>query len=465
MEGNRSVNAVFVEIENILTLNTEGSGTVTANPSQGTYTSGTEVTLTATAATGWTFDRWEGDLTGNTNPATITMDADKTVTAVFTQNSYTLTVTTTGNGTVAKAPDQAEYLHGTEVTLTATPSSGWVFDRWEGDLTGSANPATVLMEGNRSVNAVFVLEDPILNISIEGQGSVSKSPDLENYTLGSEVVLTATPSEGWIFIGWSGSVDSNVNPITIVMDSSKTIQALFARSLEVSFVVNNASCPGSADGKITLTATGGVAPYSFEWDITGSTSTNEQSNLGAGIYTVTVSDASGSTSIVVAEVKDEDIIAPVPDVSQLPTINEEFIVGELPVPTASDNCDGQILGVTTTTFPISVSTRVTWTFTDSSGNSSSQTQEVILNDSEPRVYPNPVDDDGFWIIFPAMSSKTKYQVALYTTAGSLVTEREFDIEVGNNRVFWTIDHVDWSRGTYLLIIKSNRGTEVLKILK
>jgi uncharacterized repeat protein (TIGR02543 family) len=110
---------------------------------QGTYTNGTEVTSDCfSGETGWTFDRWEGDLTGSTNPATITMDADKTVTAVFTQNQYTLTVTTTGNGTVAKAPDQAEYLHGTEVTLTAIPSSGWVFDRWEGDLTGSTNPAS-----------------------------------------------------------------------------------------------------------------------------------------------------------------------------------------------------------------------------------------------------------------------------------------------------------------------------------
>jgi hypothetical protein len=249
------------------------------------------------------------------------------------------------------------------------------------------------------------------------------------------------------------------------MDDQKTIRALFIQSLEVSTNIVDATCPGSSDGKITLTVTGGVSPYTFEWDISGSSSTNEKSGLPAGIYTVNISDASGLSATVIAEVKDEDKIAPVLNVGQLPTINGDIIVGELPIPTATDGCDGTIQGVTATTFPIAASTTVTWTFTDSSGNRSSQTQEVILNDSEPRVYPNPVGDDGFWIIFPAMPSTTKYLVSLYTTAGSLVTEREFNIEVGNNRVFWTIDHIDWIRGTYLLILKSNWGTEVLKILK
>jgi hypothetical protein len=41
------------------------------------------VDLTANADPGWTFDHWEGDLTGNFNPDTINIDGDKTVTAVF----------------------------------------------------------------------------------------------------------------------------------------------------------------------------------------------------------------------------------------------------------------------------------------------------------------------------------------------------------------------------------------------
>jgi hypothetical protein len=64
-------------------VNPSGAGIVTLNPAGGTYNAGTAVTLTATPNSGYTFSSWSGDLTGSTNPAQITMDGNKTVTAVF----------------------------------------------------------------------------------------------------------------------------------------------------------------------------------------------------------------------------------------------------------------------------------------------------------------------------------------------------------------------------------------------
>jgi uncharacterized repeat protein (TIGR02543 family) len=52
------------------------------------------VTLTATADAGWTFSNWTGDLTGSTNPDTITMDGNKTVTATFTETPVETTIDT-----------------------------------------------------------------------------------------------------------------------------------------------------------------------------------------------------------------------------------------------------------------------------------------------------------------------------------------------------------------------------------
>lgn len=60
-----------------------GSGSVTLNPVGGTYAAGTVVTLTANPAAGYYFASWSGDLTGSANPTTITMNANKTVTANF----------------------------------------------------------------------------------------------------------------------------------------------------------------------------------------------------------------------------------------------------------------------------------------------------------------------------------------------------------------------------------------------
>ncbi|MBU0640324.1 MAG: hypothetical protein KKB50_15775, partial [Planctomycetes bacterium] len=76
--------------------------------------------------------------------------------AVFVQDQYTLTVNVTGSGSVTKTPDQATYTYGQNVDLEAFPDAGWTFDRWEGDLTGSTNPDTLTMDGNKTVTAVFV---------------------------------------------------------------------------------------------------------------------------------------------------------------------------------------------------------------------------------------------------------------------------------------------------------------------
>jgi uncharacterized repeat protein (TIGR02543 family) len=68
-----------------LTIQVTGQGTVAMNPTGGSYSAGTAVTLTATADSGWQFSGWSGDLTGSVNPAAVTMDANKSVTATFTE--------------------------------------------------------------------------------------------------------------------------------------------------------------------------------------------------------------------------------------------------------------------------------------------------------------------------------------------------------------------------------------------
>ncbi|MBN2561449.1 MAG: S41 family peptidase [Phycisphaerae bacterium] len=73
--------------EYTLTVNITGSGTVDLDPAGGTYAFGTSVEPAANADEGWQFDHWEGDLTGSTNPDTIVMDEDKTVTAVFVEEA------------------------------------------------------------------------------------------------------------------------------------------------------------------------------------------------------------------------------------------------------------------------------------------------------------------------------------------------------------------------------------------
>lgn len=97
---------------------------------------------------------------------------------------YTLSVTTTGSGTVALSPPGGSYPAGTVVTLTAQPAAGWQFQQWQGHLSGSANPASVTMDASKSVTAVFVQS------SGGGGGPVAFGETVSGTALSSNTVTT-----------------------------------------------------------------------------------------------------------------------------------------------------------------------------------------------------------------------------------------------------------------------------------
>ncbi|MES2277747.1 MAG: ice-binding family protein [Bacteroidota bacterium] len=83
--ANRTLVANFTAITFTLTV-TAVNGTVIKNPNQATYNSGSTVQLTATPNLGYTFSSWSVDASGSTNPLTVTMNANKNITANFTLN-------------------------------------------------------------------------------------------------------------------------------------------------------------------------------------------------------------------------------------------------------------------------------------------------------------------------------------------------------------------------------------------
>ena len=147
--------ATAVEILGQISASIEGSGDVAREPDQPTYHYGDVVTLTATASPGWSFAGWSGDLSGATNPATLTVTSNHVVTATFTQDEYALTLDTVGDGSAAREPDQPTYRYGDVVTLTATANPGWSFATWSGDLSGATNPATLTVRSRQVVTATF----------------------------------------------------------------------------------------------------------------------------------------------------------------------------------------------------------------------------------------------------------------------------------------------------------------------
>jgi hypothetical protein len=121
---------------------------------------GAGVVQVATSGTTGVFTVAVGGLTPGTNYAFKAYASNAngtsyTSVAAFTTPPYNLS-TTASNGTILRSPDQASYASGTEVTLTAVPSGDSSFQGWSGDLSGTTNPTTIIMNGNKSVSALFV---------------------------------------------------------------------------------------------------------------------------------------------------------------------------------------------------------------------------------------------------------------------------------------------------------------------
>ncbi len=228
--ANAAVTAHFTQDQYTLSVTLAGSGTVTKNPSQATYVYGQVVRLTAQPTLGWSFGMWTGNATGTTNPVNVTMTGNKAVTAHFTQNQYTVTVSSVGSGTVTRTPNQSTYIYGQTVNLTAIPNPGWTFSFWSGNATGTANPVQITVTGNMAAAAHFTQNQYTLTTSVNGNGTITRLPNQSTYTYGQSVQLTAVAAAGWTFNHWSGNVTGTTNPVNITINGNKAVTAHFTQN-------------------------------------------------------------------------------------------------------------------------------------------------------------------------------------------------------------------------------------------
>ncbi len=226
-----------------------GAGSVTSVPAgidcpgdcTESYPETETVELTATADAGSIFVGWSGACSG-TGVCSVDMDVDRTATATFELlRNLTVSRTGSGSGGVTSAPPgidcgsdcSEDYAHGTDVTLTATPAPGSAFAGWSGACSGTGICA-VDMTQDRSASASFV---PLRTLSVarvgDGVGTVTSVPGgigcgsdcTEDYVDGTDVTLTATPSSGSFFAGWSG--DCTGGSCVLDMTANRTATATF----------------------------------------------------------------------------------------------------------------------------------------------------------------------------------------------------------------------------------------------
>ena len=150
-EDSQTPNTPPAQIIKQYTLSVTAGDGGSVSTTGGTFSQGTQVSITATPNAGYSFSSWSNGSTAN--PLSVTLNSDTSVTANFQVivNSYTLTVSAGDGGSVSS--EGGEYEEGTEVTVTATPDEGYKFTGWsDGE---SYQSRVVTLNSDITISAFF----------------------------------------------------------------------------------------------------------------------------------------------------------------------------------------------------------------------------------------------------------------------------------------------------------------------
>ncbi|MCX7112778.1 MAG: M6 family metalloprotease domain-containing protein [Proteobacteria bacterium] len=155
---------------------------------------------------------------------------------------YKLTVTPSQGGRIASNPNgidcgticSADFTHGTQVGLTATPISNFAFLGWGGACSGTG-ACNVTMDAAKNVTGDFKPIAYSLTVAVTGKGTVTSNPIGINcdtscsspFNQGTSVNLTASPQNGFVFAGWTGACGGTTT-CAVTMDSAKNVNATFS---------------------------------------------------------------------------------------------------------------------------------------------------------------------------------------------------------------------------------------------
>lgn len=311
-------------VESYAITKSASNGTISTQVSSSEVTEAEEnatVTITATPSTGYSFSSWSVTKTtggaavsvtnASANPTTFTMPAEAvTVTAAFTLNSHDLDLTT-DHGTCAVTVDGDDWdgssaiAYGAAVVITATASSGYLFDAWDHTLTSPTISNNVISfsmpDEDVAIEAQYVDASSYYSITVDddivgGTISADKNTAAEDAT----ITLTATPSTGYSFSAWT-VLDAGDNAVTVSNNqftmpaSDVTVTATFTPIAVTGVSLNKTSASISVGETETLTAT--VAPANaLNPAVTWTSSNTDVATVVNGVVTA---KAAGSATITV----------------------------------------------------------------------------------------------------------------------------------------------------------------------
>jgi hypothetical protein len=263
MTSTQQVTATFVRLVTV-DVGITSSGTVSSSPAgiscpgvcSASFTSGTNLTLTATPSSNNVFVGWTGPCAGSQDPTcTLALAQDQQVGATFQHVTARLSVSMSGRGTAAllstpsgilcELPSQsrdtcsASFDVGTPVTLSIPAAPDLVHVQWGGACKGNQKTCSITLDQDERVTVRLI---PLVGLEVDpiGDGaasSVTSDPAgidcqigtacVAGFEQNSTVKLTAAPGPNAVFAGWSGACSSSEPTCTVEMSGDRRVFARF----------------------------------------------------------------------------------------------------------------------------------------------------------------------------------------------------------------------------------------------
>ncbi|MHA6279521.1 T9SS type B sorting domain-containing protein [Salinimicrobium sp. CAU 1759] len=376
--------------------------TITQSPEAGTVVSsehnGTvDVKVTAT------------DAAGNTAETTVLLTAKDVTNPVLTaEANQDVNLDADCSVTVPNLVDGSTATDNCTVTLTQSPEAGTVVSSEHNgtvdvkvtatDAAGNTAEATVVLTAKDVTNPILTAEaNQDVNLdadcSITVPNLVDGSTAIDNCT----VTITQSPEAGTVVSSeHDGTVDVKVTATDAAGNTAEATVVLTAKDVTKPILTAEADQEVNLDADCSITVPnlvdGSTATDNCTVTITqspeaGTTVSSEHNEIVDVVVTAT--DAAGNFVKATVKLTAKDKIAPVPVMEALDLITSdcEVLEEDVLVPVALDNCEGEVKVTHNVAFPINAqgSTVITWTYTDEAGNTSTQTQEVFIEDKTAPV--------------------------------------------------------------------------------
>ena len=238
------IKAIFSKKTFKVSLTKRGNGTIRAIGADdlNAVPYGTELTIEATPATGSTLTALVAGGINIIETKKVTIKKETTIEAVFTTQSFAVTLTKEGEGTISAtgAEDLSAVPYGTELTIEATPATDYELTALTANGQDILSTKRFVVKGDTEVKATFTQKERNYAVTFtqigEGYLNATGADDLDAVPYGTELTVVATPATGYELTALTANGRDILSTKRFVVKGDTEVEATFTKKVK-SFAV------------------------------------------------------------------------------------------------------------------------------------------------------------------------------------------------------------------------------------